>query len=255
MSDATTDIVTGWTEIAPGFAAYQAVPSGQDPAGAVIVLPELFGLNADIRGVVERLAREGYAAVAPDVHWRREPRASLPYGDAGRTRGFELLHAITRAEVLADLAAAHEAALRLAPGGRVAVFGVSFGGHLGLLGATELPFALVVSVYGGWTVHGGIPVAEPRPPLADAPKIAANGAFVLGFYGTLDHAVQPSEVEEIEALLTEAKVPHEVVRIPGVGHGFLCEARPDDYDADAAALTWAKVNQALREQLTVPDGA
>ena len=255
MAESPLDIVTGWTSLGEGFEAYQARPEGREPLGAVVVLPELFGLNADIRGVADRLARDGYAVVAPDIHWRREPRAALPYGDDGRTRGFELLHGITREEVLADIDAARQAALRLVPDGRAAVLGVSFGGHLAVLAATELPFALVVSAYGGWTVHGGIPVAEPQPPMANAPQIAANGGFLLGFYGELDHAVTASEVDEIESLLTEAKVPHEITRFPGIGHGFLCEGRPDDYNAEAAALTWTKIGSALREQLTSPGAA
>ncbi|MHA6760965.1 dienelactone hydrolase family protein [Streptacidiphilus sp. PAMC 29251] len=248
------NVVTEWVEIAAGFAGYAARPAGPEAAGAVVVLPELFGLNADIRGVVERLAAEGYAVVAPDIHWRREPRAALPYGAAGRDRGFELLRAIDRAEVLADIDAARLAAARHAPNGRAAVVGFSFGGHLAVLAATTLPFALAVSAYGGWTVHGGIPVAEPRPPMTDAPLIAANGTFVLGFYGDQDHAVPVSEVKEIEALLGDAEAAHEIVLIPGVHHGFLCEARPDDYDARAAALTWAKINETLHGQLAAEAG-
>lgn len=245
-------VTAGWITIGEGFDGYEARPAGREAAGAVVVLPELFGLNDDTRGLAERIAAEGYAVVVPDIHWRQEPRAALPYGEAGRTRGFELLRAIGREQVLADIDAARLAAARHAPDGRAAVVGVSFGGHLAVLAATTLPFALAVTAYGGWTVHGGVPVAEPRPPMTDAPLIAANGTFVLGFYGDQDHAVPVGEVEEIEALLGDAGVKHEIVLIPGVHHGFLCEGRPDDYDAEAAALTWARIGTALREQLTDP---
>lgn len=244
--------VGGWTEIAPGFAAYEARPAGGDAAGAVVVLPELFGVTADMRAAADRIAALGYAAVVPDLHWRRAPRADLPYDEAGRERGFELLSLLTREEVLADIDAARRAAVGHAPAGRSAVIGFSLGGHLAVLAATRLPFALAASVYGGWTVHGGIPLAEPRPPLADAGLIARNGAFVLGVYGELDTLITATEVREIEGLLSAADVPHEVVVIPGAGHGYLCEGRPASYDEKAAAGTWSALEAGLREHVGAP---
>lgn len=247
----TPHVISDWVELGEGFAGYEARPADRAVMGSVVVLPELFGLNADIRSVAERLAGLGYAAVVPDIHWRHQPRAALPYGDEGRTRGFELIDKVVREEVLSDIDVARQAAARHAPGHGSAVFGVSFGGHLAVLAATRPGFAVAVSVYGGWTVHGGIPVATPQPPMREASLIADNGTFVLGFYGDQDHAIPVSEVKEIEGLLTAATVRHEVVLVPGVKHGFLCEARPADYDEKAADQTWAKVNSVLREHLTV----
>src|ERR1700677_4263875 len=58
------------------FAAYIARPK-TSPAPAVVVLQELFGVNADIRKHCDELAEQGYLAVAPDLFWRQEPRVDL----------------------------------------------------------------------------------------------------------------------------------------------------------------------------------
>ncbi|MCQ4083721.1 dienelactone hydrolase family protein [Streptomyces sp. RB6PN25] len=241
---------TEWISLGEGYDAYAAVPSWRSPAGVVIVAPELFGITADIREAAERLAAEGYAAVAPDFHWRSEPRAEIPYDDAGRARGFELLNRMTRDDLLADIETAQVAAVaRYAPGHASAIVGFSLGGHFAVLAATQIPFALAVTFYGGWMVRGGIPVAEPHPPLADSRLIAANGTYVLGFSGDRDHVVPADEAREIERLLADAGVEHDMVVYPGVEHGFFCAGRPASYDEKAAADAWSRLLGALREHV------
>ena len=58
------------------FAAYIARPKAQ-PAPAVVVLQELFGVNADIRKTCDELSEQGFVAVAPDLFWRQEPGVDL----------------------------------------------------------------------------------------------------------------------------------------------------------------------------------
>ena len=58
------------------FAAYIARPKTL-PAPAVVVLQELFGVNADIRKTCDELAEQGFIAVAPDLFWRQEPGVDL----------------------------------------------------------------------------------------------------------------------------------------------------------------------------------
>ena len=58
------------------FAAYIARPKTL-PAPAVVVLQELFGVNADIRKNCDELAEQGYLALAPDLYWRQEPGVDL----------------------------------------------------------------------------------------------------------------------------------------------------------------------------------
>jgi len=60
------------------FGAYIARPKAV-PAPAVVVLQELFGVNADIRKTCDELAEQGFIAVAPDLFWRQEPGVDLDW--------------------------------------------------------------------------------------------------------------------------------------------------------------------------------
>src|SRR3954454_22218937 len=109
--------------------AYLARPASPHRAAGVIVGMELFGVTAHVRDVCERLARRGYAALAPDFHHRDAPGAELPHNAAGRERGFELLGEMTREGAIADAAAA-AGALRARGCARVGMLGLSLGGHI-----------------------------------------------------------------------------------------------------------------------------
>src|SRR4051794_16264420 len=112
--------------------AYLARPTEEAPRAGVIVGMELFGVTAHVRDVCERLARHGYAALAPDVHHRAEPGVELAHDETGRTRGFELLDALTRDGVVADIAATADA-LRERGCARVGELGVIVRGQIEFL--------------------------------------------------------------------------------------------------------------------------
>ncbi len=238
-------ITTEWTRLGhAGPDAYVATPSR--PQGAVVVVPEMFGVNPYARSICDRLAAEGYVAVTPDIYWRQGRLADLGYDEDSRQEGFRLMHTVRRDEVLADIAAARACAVsRAAESARTAILGFSLGGHIALLAATESRFDLAVVFYPGWTLHGGIPLADPRPPLADAARLAANGTYVLGFNGADDHLISPEEWTGVETRLTAAGVPHELIAYPGVGHGFFCDDRPKTYVPEAAADAWPRLLTAL----------
>src|SRR5438034_6067332 len=83
--------------------AYLARPAGRGRRRSVNVAHELFGVNADIRQLVDALAEHGYVAIAPEFYHRHAPLgAAFERDDAGRKRGFELLHLLTRDGVIAD---------------------------------------------------------------------------------------------------------------------------------------------------------
>src|SRR3984957_6743930 len=78
------------------FRAYIARPDGL-PAPAVVVLQELFGVNADIRKHCDELAEQGFIAVAPDLFWRQEPRIDLSVtSEADWQHGLRLYQAYDR---------------------------------------------------------------------------------------------------------------------------------------------------------------
>lgn len=224
----------------PAMGAFVARPAGPWPTGGVLVAGELFGLSAHVRDVCERLARLGYVALAPDLHHRTAPGIELAHDSAGRERGFALLQQMTRAPVLDDVRAAFEH-LRAKGCTRVAMVGLSVGGHVAYLAATELELAAVAVLYGGWIPTTDIPLSQPEPTLARTPGITGR---VLILVGEQDHVVPREHRRAIADALTAARIDHEIVEYPGVGHGFFCDRR-DGYDRAAAEDSWERLASLL----------
>jgi carboxymethylenebutenolidase len=227
--------------------AYLARPAEQLPTAGVIVGMELFGVTAHVRDVCERLARRGYAALAPDFHHRVAPGAELPHDAAGRERGFELLGEMTRAGAMGDVAAA-AGALRARGCARVGMLGLSLGGHIAFLAATELDLAAVAVAYAGWLPSTDIPLSRPEPTLARAGGIRCPVLLVVGEH---DEVVPPSDRAAIAAALDEAGVAYELVEVVAAGHGFLCDRRPG-FDPAAAAEAWRRIDAFLLRELGAP---
>ena len=87
---------------AGAFGGYLARPEGDEALPAVIVYMEIFGVNSHIRDVTERVAAEGYVAIAPDYFHRTGPGVELGYDDAGMAEGMKLLGALQASEMVAD---------------------------------------------------------------------------------------------------------------------------------------------------------
>ncbi|KAA2265713.1 dienelactone hydrolase family protein [Solihabitans fulvus] len=232
-----------------GADAYLAAPTGTAPAGAVIVVPDLYGFTDHARGLCDRLAGEGHLALTLDLYWRQGRPGGLPFDAAGRDRGLGLLRGMRRDEVLADLADARASADALAGHTGIAIIGLSLGGTITMVAATRWHFDLAVTFYGGWTLRGGIPVTDPTPPMEEAAAIAANGTPVLGFVGDLDPHVPPQDWREIGARFAAAGVDHDLVSYPGVDHAFFCADQPAAFDAAASADAWERLRTALARSL------
>jgi carboxymethylenebutenolidase len=85
------------------FGAYIARPASL-PAPAVVVLQELFGVNADIRATCDELAAQGFIAIAPDLFWRQEPRVDLDVrSEADWQHGLRLYTAYNRDAGVKDI--------------------------------------------------------------------------------------------------------------------------------------------------------
>lgn len=222
------------------MSAYLARPKEGNPMRAVIVGMELFGVSAHVRDVCERLAVLGYVAIAPDLYHRVAPHIELAADDEGRTRGFTLLHQLTRRGVLTDIDATinrlREHHLTLA-----GMVGLSVGGHIAYLAATELAIPATVVIYGGWIPTTDIPISQPEPTLASTPGI--TGTMLL-LVGDRDIVVPLEHRRAITAALESADVEHELVEYRGVGHGFMCERR-DGYHYESAEDAWNRIEQFL----------
>ncbi|MEP6939730.1 MAG: dienelactone hydrolase family protein [Rudaea sp.] len=128
--------------------AYVAHPPGQ-PRGGIVVVQEIFGVNAWVRGVVDRFAAHGYSAIAPAFFDHVEAGVELDYGKAGFERGRSLVGEIGFERALEDVAAAAQS---IASSGRIGVVGYCWGGTIALLAAIRLALP-AVSYYGGRNVQ------------------------------------------------------------------------------------------------------
>ena len=146
--------MTGMISIAPldgagSFNAYCAEPAGQ-PNGAIIVIQEIFGVNAGIQRKCDLLAEAGYLAVAPDLFWRLEPGVELdPDIPDQFKRGLDLMGKFDQDVGVADIEATIRAARsRLGEGGKVGAVGYCLGGRLAFMTATRTDVNASVGYYG-----------------------------------------------------------------------------------------------------------
>src|SRR5205085_8864712 len=104
------EITTQWVQLGEGAGdgpeGYIARPAGREPAGAVIVAGEMFGVPGHLRDICGRFAAQGYAAIAPDFYWRHQRRSQFGYEEPEYGQAMTLMKGLRRDEALSDVAAA-----------------------------------------------------------------------------------------------------------------------------------------------------
>jgi len=199
------------------FPAYVAQPAGA-ARGAVVVLQEIFGVNAHIRAVTDGYAAQGYLAVAPAMFHRVKPDVELGYAPDDMTAGIALkaaVEALPEPGALADIQAAVDFASRA---GKVGVVGYCWGGLL-----TWRSACLVQGVAGAVPYYGGgmtMPPEAARDPHCP----------VMCHFGAKDHWITQDSVQAFARAH-----PDVAVHVYDADHGFNCDHR-GSYDAPAAAL-------------------
>jgi carboxymethylenebutenolidase len=211
------------------IAGYLSVPaSGRGPG--VIVIQEWWGLVDHIRGLCDRLAREGFVALSPDLY--RGESTSDP-DDAGR-----LMMDLEIPRAARDLDGAVAALLNqdAVTGSKVGAIGFCMGGQLALYAATRnASIGAVGDFYG---VHPNVTL-----------DLSGLEAAVLGVFAENDTFVTPETARKLEAELQGAGVRTEFTIHPGVDHAFMNDTRPDVHDAETAARAWADTLAFLRREL------
>lgn len=204
------------------FNAYVAEPQGEGPFPAILVIQEIYGVNAVMRAVCDRYAAQGYLAVCPDLFWRIEPGIDLTdQTEAGNKRAFELFGLFNVDKGVEDIAATLSAirADRRC-NGKVGAVGYCLGGLLAYLTATRTDVDASVGYY-GVSIDQRLDEAEKlHAPLML--HIAGEDQFV-------DHDAQ-SRI--IAGLKNHPQV--ELHTYPDRGHAFAREGGAH-YDAAAAA--------------------
>ncbi len=225
---------------------YLARPDDGEARPAILVFMEIFGINAHIRDVAQRLAREGYVALAPDYFHRTGPGVEYGYNEEGMGRGMALLEALQADEMISDVNTAIGWLDTRADvqSDRVGAIGFCIGGHMAYLSACETSVCCVASFYGGG-------VAAPAGPGGAESTIGRTQRIkgrILCLFGEKDGYIPSDQVEAIVAALKGAGVNHETVVYPGADHGFFCDQR-ESYQAAAATDAWDRVKALFAAEL------
>jgi carboxymethylenebutenolidase len=212
-----------------GAKAYLSLPEGaRAPLPGVIVIHEWWGLNEHIMHWADRLAADGYAALAVDLYGgvvattREEAMATMKKVDDARAR--------------AVLVAAHRFLVEdervKAP--RTASIGWCFGGGWSMQTAMALPELDAAVIY-----YGHVPT--------DAKAFGSVKAHVLGIFGNQDDGIPPKHVDAFDAALEADGIQHKILRYDAP-HAFANPSSPA-YHAREAAAAWAEARAFLRAEL------
>ena len=206
--------------------AYRADPEGV-PRGGIVVIQEIFGVNAHIRSICDRLAADGYVAIAPALFDRTQRDFESGYSpeEIEKARGF-----IANPDWDAFLRDTDAARAALADTGKVGIVGFCLGGSIAFMAATRLVgFSAAVGFYGGRIAA----VADEVPQCP-----------VQLHYGSEDHGIPMSNVETVRSKRPDV----DIFVYEGAGHGFNCDARPS-FHPEAAQLAWGRTMDFLSEHI------
>jgi carboxymethylenebutenolidase len=226
----------------PAHVARPKGASGKLPA--VIVVQEAFGLNRNIQEITERIAAEGYQAVAPNFY-HREGGKAVGYGELQEALG--LMGRWTDAHVVTDVRAAVSALE--SDGGvradRIGITGFCMGGRASYLSACEIP-----AIRAAVPFYGGAIAGQQFAPGATAPVslTAKMRAAVQLHFGENDAYIPLTAVDEIRRALEKEKKDFEIHVYKAAGHGFFCRERAD-YNEEAAKLAWERTKAFFKKHL------
>jgi len=227
--DVITGTVTYATVNGNDITGYLAKPEGaEQDLPALIVIHEWWGLNDNIRMMTERLAGEGYVALAVDLYNGRVAETPDSAGTYARS--------VEQEPSVANLGQVHAYLTENEGAASVGTIGWCFGGGWSLQTSLAMPDKVDATV-----IYYGRLVTD----AADLEKLSSP---VLGIFGAEDNGIPPSEVNKFEAALNEAGVNNSIHIYEGADHAF---ANPSGtrYQKEAAEDAWQKTVAFLAEHL------
>jgi carboxymethylenebutenolidase len=207
---------------------YLSLPTGGTGPG-VIVIQEYWGLVPHIKAVTDRMAGEGFVALAPDLYHGEKTISP--------DQAWKLLLALRADEAEKDLRGAVRSLLQhkaVSPK-KVGTIGFCMGGALSLFAASKNPEVAAAVVFYG--IHPNI--------TPDLPNLRAP---VLGIYAEKDGFVSQDVVAALDRELTRLDKRHEFHTYPGVDHAFFND-EGKNYNRDAAESAWKRAVEFLRREL------
>jgi carboxymethylenebutenolidase len=217
------------------FNAYIARPK-IIAAAAVVVLQELFGVNADIRKTCDELAEQGFVAVAPDLFWRQEPGVDLSVtSEADWQHGLRLYQAYDRDAGVRDIKDTLKAVAKLPEcTGKIAIQGYCLGALMTFLTAVRGQVNAAVAYHG----------ADTEKYLGEVQNLHAP---LLMHLGEDDEFISKAAQADIKTALA-SKTNATVYSYPGQRHAF-ARHNGTHYNAAAAALANGRTSEFLQRQL------
>jgi carboxymethylenebutenolidase len=213
--------------------AFVARPEEKGSFPGMLVFQEAFGVNAHIRDVAQRIAREGYVAIAPELfHRSAAPGLEVRYDDF--PSAMPHMKALTEQNLADDIRAAYgwlRDSSYVTPD-RVGCIGFCMGGRVSFLANATIDLRAAISFYGG----GIAPALLPRAANLHAP--------MLFFWGGLDKHIPQDQIRSVIDAVKTAGKPYINVEISDADHGFFCDARPS-YNPVAAKEAWSLVTSFL----------
>ena len=216
--------------------AYYVTPEGQPPRGTLLMLQEIFGVNAAMRHLAGSFAAQGYNVIVPDLFSHIERRVDLGYDEASRKKGFGLMQQLDMQRAIADCQAAVAWAARQ-PGsnGKSAVIGYCIGGQLAVRLAAVTPLDAAISFY-------GVKLED------HADALRAIRCPLQYHVGSEDAHIPPASVSAVAGVLDQ--LPNASMFVyPGAAHGFFNALRTDVYAPGAADEARRHALALLKERL------
>lgn len=205
-----------------------AEPSGTARAPALVLCQEWWGLNDHVKSIAERLAKDGFLVVAPDLYHGTVTK------DANEAAA--LMTALDTLQAVDEIAGAAAFLKAHARGnGKVGVIGFCMGGALSLASACHVEgLSAVVAFY-------GIPPAEK----VDYTKVTAP---ILAHVAKNDDWVTVAKMEAVKKQLDAQGKPMQV-EVYDASHAFVNDTRPEVYDETSAKLAWQRSVDFLKKHL------
>lgn len=200
-------------------------------APGVVVIQEWWGLVDHIKDVCDRLAANGFYALAPDLYRGQTP--DEPDDAAKAMMEMEISRAAK------DMSGAVDELRRRSGTDHVGVVGFCMGGALALVLAADRPDAVAaVAPFYGVT-------SWPSP----GPDLAKISASVQGHYAELDESASPQAVRDLEKRLSDMGKEVEFFIYPGTHHAFFNDTRPEIYDPQSSSQAWDRLIPFLKENI------
>ena len=220
--------------------AYVSTPEGRDPSPAMVVIHHPAGVDEFVQELSDRLAGEGYTAVAPNLFHRITDEMSKRTGKARHDF-------LSDPEIIADVSATVDFLARRpdVDSGRLGITGSCTGGRVAwLASAANLNFKAAVPYYGG-------NIMVPWGDGEHSPFELSGGIRcpVLFHFGEEDANPSQDDMRKLDDELTRLGTPHRFYTYPGADHDFMDRHNPARFHRRSAEMAWARTAEFLAAHL------